>query len=73
MRAWSVLSAPCNVPAEVVDRGLMKERKSETEETKEITFKCRFCEKTKPLGKMRVITRFFPLIVVCSDCENKMR
>ena len=46
---------------------------SEAKETKEITFKCRFCGKPKPLDEMTVLTRFFPLIVACRDCEKKMR
>ena len=40
---------------------------------KEITFKCKFCETSKPLDEMVVLTRFFPPIVVCRDCEEKMR
>jgi hypothetical protein len=42
-------------------------------EAKEITFKCKFCGKSKPLDEMRVLTRFFPPIVACRDCEKKMR
>ena len=46
---------------------------SEAKETKEITFKCRFCERSKPLDEMMVLTRFFPPIVACRDCEKKVR
>jgi hypothetical protein len=37
-----------------------------------ITFRCRSCNKYKPLEDMRIITRFFPLLVVCRDCEKEM-
>jgi ribosomal protein S14 len=39
----------------------------------EITFRCSSCGKDKPLEEMRIITRFFPLIVVCRECEREMR
>ena len=45
----------------------------ETKETREVTFKCKFCGNTKPLDEMRVLTRFFPPIVVCPECEKKMQ
>ncbi len=38
----------------------------------EITFQCKSCGKLKPLNEMRVVTRFFPLLVVCKDCEKNM-
>jgi hypothetical protein len=45
------------------------------EEPKEmgITFKCKFCQISKPLEDMVVITRFFPPVVACRDCDKKMR
>jgi len=43
------------------------------EEAKEITFKCKFCEGSKPLDEMVVLARFFPPLVACRDCEKKMR
>ena len=52
---------------------MVEKEQLETMKTKEITFKCKFCEITKPLGEMRVLTRFFPPIVLCRDCEKKMR
>lgn len=42
----------------------------ETSKTKEITFNCKFCEQSKPLTEMVVLTRFFPPVVVCKDCEK---
>ena len=50
-----------------------KGEESETKEAKEITFKCKFCGMSKPLDEMVVLTRFFPSIVACRDCEKKMR
>ena len=47
--------------------------KGEEAKTKEVTFKCKFCEKSKPLDEMVVLTRYFPPIVACRDCEKKMR
>lgn len=39
----------------------------------EVTFKCRLCEKQKPISEMKVITRFRPVVVVCQDCEKTLR
>ncbi len=47
--------------------------KEEKSKAKEITFKCRSCEMSKSLDEMAVLSRFFPPIVVCRDCEKKMR
>ncbi len=44
----------------------------ETSKVKNITFKCKFCERSKPLDEMVIITRFFPSIVLCRECEKKM-
>jgi len=38
-----------------------------------ITFRCPSCDKYKLLEEMRVLTRFFPLIIVCRECEKEMR
>ncbi len=38
----------------------------------EITFRCQRCQNYKRLEEMRVITRFFPLLVVCRDCQKEM-
>ena len=50
----------------------MNKEESAAKETREITFKCRFCERSKPIDEMVVLTRFFPPIVVCRDCEKKI-
>jgi len=42
-------------------------------EAQEVTFKCKFCERSQPLDEMTVLTRFFPPIVICWECEKKMR
>ena len=48
-------------------------KKTKEEETKEITFRCQSCDQYKPLKEMRVITRFFPMLIVCQDCDKEMR
>ena len=49
------------------------EDKTKGKRPKTITFKCQSCQGQKSLEDMRVITRFFPLLVVCRDCEKEMR
>jgi hypothetical protein len=39
---------------------------------KELTFRCKFCEKDRPLAEMRMLTRFFPPLPACSECERKI-
>jgi len=50
-----------------------EKEQSNSDETKEITFKCKYCGKNWPLDDMRTLTRFFPPVVACPDCEMKMR
>lgn len=50
-----------------------EEEQSDSNETKDITFKCKYCGKDKPLDDMRMLTGFFPPMVACRDCEMKMR
>jgi hypothetical protein len=38
-----------------------------------ITFKCQGCGKERNLEDMRVIKRFFPMMVVCRECEKELR
>jgi hypothetical protein len=52
---------------------VVKKEESGAKKTKKITFRCRFCGRSKPLDEMGLLTRFFPLIVACRDCEKKMR
>ena len=51
------------------------EGKSKTKEgePKEITFRCQSCNQYKPLEEMRVMTRFFPMLIVCQGCGKEMR
>jgi hypothetical protein len=42
-------------------------------ELREVTFKCKYCGKHKPLDDMRTLDRYFPPVIVCSDCERKLR
>ena len=44
--------------------------KSKKSASKDVVFKCRLCEKQKPISEMKVIRRFRPVIVVCQDCEK---
>ncbi|MFC1966434.1 hypothetical protein ACFLWI_05770 [Chloroflexota bacterium] len=46
--------------------------KKEAPKAKEITFKCKFCEGFKPLSEMTVLTKFFPPVIACQDCEKKL-
>jgi hypothetical protein len=48
-------------------------RQSKKETAVEVTFKCRLCEKEKPISDMKIITRFRPVVVVCRDCEKDIR
>jgi len=52
---------------------VLNREQPEPKETKEITFRCKFCGKDKSLDEMRTLTRFFPPIVACRDCEKKMQ
>ncbi len=45
----------------------------EKTKTSEITFKCRFCGRLRPLSEMMILARFFPPMVACQDCENHMQ
>ena len=47
--------------------------KAKKETTAEVMFKCRLCEKEKPISEMKIITRFRPIVVVCRDCEKDLR
>ena len=50
-----------------------EDERLDSKETDEMTFRCRFCERSKPVGEMMVLARFFPPLVACRDCEKKMR
>ena len=50
-----------------------KEEAKGTKEAKEITFRCKFCGRDKRLDEMMILTRFFPSLVLCRDCEKEMR
>jgi hypothetical protein len=38
-----------------------------------ITFKCRLCEKQKPITDMKILKRFRPVIFVCIECEKTIQ
>jgi hypothetical protein len=48
------------------------EEKEQPEKTKEVTFRCKICGQGKPLSQLREIKRFFPMLVACSECDEKM-
>jgi hypothetical protein len=50
----------------------IKKEGSDTKGIKEIVFKCRFCQETKPYSEMVVLTRFFPPITACQNCSLKI-
>jgi hypothetical protein len=39
----------------------------------EVVFKCRLCEKDKPISDMKIVSRFRPVVVVCRECEKTVR
>ena len=50
----------------------------ETVETKErqeneVTFICQVCKKPWNIKDMRRVTRFRPVLIVCPECEPKLR
>ena len=42
-------------------------------ESKKIAFKCQRCGRTKAIQEMRIIRRFFPILLVCQDWEKEIR
>jgi transcription elongation factor Elf1 len=48
-----------------------KALKADTEkEGEEITFTCKFCGESKPIGEMILQTRFFPVLASCRECDR---
>lgn len=45
-------------------------KKGKALKEKKITFKCKFCEKEKPLEEMVVLSGYFPPVITCRDCEK---
>lgn len=45
----------------------------EKQKPREVTFICQECGKTWNIKQMRRITRFRPVLVVCPECETKLR
>jgi hypothetical protein len=46
--------------------------KTKRKEPGAVIFRCQRCGKGKPIEEMRVVTRFFPLMVVCRECEREI-
>ncbi|MDD4859353.1 MAG: hypothetical protein PHR56_04025 [Dehalococcoidales bacterium] len=47
--------------------------KKEVKKEPKLTFKCKVCGKAKNIENMRSVTRFFPPLVVCTECERQVR
>jgi predicted SprT family Zn-dependent metalloprotease len=67
-------SAPKTVskPKEV-EKSKSKVQANEAVTATTVTFKCRLCEKQKPISEMKIIKRFRPVIFVCQDCEKTLQ
>jgi hypothetical protein len=55
------------------DKKLEETDKLEGEAPVKVVFKCQCCNKIKPLKEMRSVTRFIPVLVVCSECDKILR
>ncbi len=51
----------------------VKRNQTEAKETREVTFRCKYCGRTWPLADMKTLTRFFPPLIACRDCAEKMQ
>ena len=49
-----------------------KENAGVKKEIHKVIFHCKFCGNPKKLDELRTLTRFFPPITVCRECERKM-
>ena len=47
--------------------------KAKKKKPQEVTFRCQRCEALSPLGDMRSVTRFIPILIVCKKCEKELR
>ena len=50
-----------------------KANNTQKEILEKTVFICQHCHQEQPIEDMRLITRFFPMMVVCSDCEQSIR
>lgn len=50
-----------------------KEDDAKKPKPREVKFKCPNCARNKQVEEMRLITRFFPMLMVCRDCEKEIR
>jgi hypothetical protein len=48
-------------------------KESGKKESIEVTFRCQCCNRMRPLKEMRSVTRFLPVLVVCSECDKALR
>lgn len=49
-----------------------KHEMRERTKSDELTFRCRICGQVKPLSQLRELRRFFPIVMACSDCDDRM-
>ena len=50
-----------------------KKDSTSTGETKEMDFTCRFCGETKPFSEMVLLSRYFPVLTSCRDCDKTLQ
>ena len=48
-------------------------KESDKKDSVAVNFRCQCCSKMKPLKEMRSVTRFVPVLVVCSECDKVLR
>jgi len=51
---------------------LTEKERREGKKTEEIMFKCKICGQVKPLSQLRELRRFFPVLMACAGCDDKM-
>ena len=52
---------------------LVNWEQSERKQAREVRFRCKYCEKTKPLDEIMSLARFLPWTVAYNDCAKKMQ
>jgi hypothetical protein len=43
----------------------------QTEQPKEIMFKCQFCLEKKPLSELVMMRQYYPVLTACKTCARK--
>ncbi len=55
------------------ETGSKGEKKAKEKKPRDVTFKCRFCQETKPISEIMIVSRLFPPVVACRECEKELR